>query len=177
MTTRCAMPGPAGRRPRSLVVGLGNPLRRDDALGLAVAAELAQRTGADVVGGPLCGLALLDHMAGYDRLIVVDSVRTGADAPGTVRRIDLGEAAPAEPGSGRHGLGIAAALQLGRTAGVAVPGRAVVYTMEAADLSGWGEGLSEPVARAVPDMVRRILCEQFRGQAGAGAGAGGIGHA
>lgn len=144
-----------------VVVGLGNPLRRDDALGIAVAREVAARTGARTAGGPLRNLELLDQVAGVDRLIVVDATWTGVDAPGTVRRFDLDDQAGVEPRHGRHGLGIADALALGRRIGIAVPARTVAYTMEAVELSSWGEGLSEPVARALPGMVERILDEQF----------------
>jgi hydrogenase maturation protease len=146
---------------RTLVLGLGNPIVRDDALGLVVAEQVAQQVDVDLHSGAIAGLALLDCVAGYDSVIMVDASNAGLDAPGTVRRTDLSVPTTGPAPRSRHDWTIPDVLVFGKQAGLALPSKIVVYTMEAGDMSDFGEGLSPQIEAAIPGMVRRILCEQF----------------
>jgi len=79
-----------------LIIGLGNRLMTDDAVGLealpAFAARYAVPDGVDVIDGGTLGLDLLVHMEGYPRVLVVDCVTAG-HAPGTLLRVE-GEDVP-----------------------------------------------------------------------------------
>ena len=147
---------------KTLILGLGNPIVRDDALGLIVAERVAQEVEVDVLRGSLSGLRLLDSVTGYDRVIIVDATQTGEDRPGTVHRHELAALATGTVLPTPHRWGIAEALAFGRQAGMEVPSQVVVYTMEAGDLSDFGEGLSPQVEAAIAGMVQRIVGEQFR---------------
>lgn len=74
---------PAGSRrcDRILVLGLGNDILTDDAVGLlvarAVAERLRDRPQIAVRETTEMGLALLDEIADFDALILVDAVQTG----------------------------------------------------------------------------------------------------
>ncbi len=146
---------------RTLVLGLGNSIVRDDGLGLVVAEQLAQQVGVDLCSGRVAGLALLDCVAGYDSVIMVDATLTGVDAPGTIRSTDLSIPTARPAPRSRHGWTIPDVLVFGRHAGVDLPSKIVVYTMEAGDMSDFGEGLSPQIEAAIPGMVRRIVGEQF----------------
>jgi hydrogenase maturation protease len=65
---------------RTLVLGLGNPLLGDDAVGLKVAALVRERLGGapgvDVEEEEAGGLRLMERMTGYDRAILVDAAAT-----------------------------------------------------------------------------------------------------
>ena len=82
---------------RTLVLGLGNEYAGDDAVGvLAVRALHDELAGeADVVESSASGLALLEVFAGYDRAVVVDSIRTGRAPAGTIVKTGLAELGPA----------------------------------------------------------------------------------
>ncbi len=56
---------------KTLVLGLGNPLLGDDAVGLRVAASLRGRLPPDVeLDEDYCGgLRLMERLAGYDRAV------------------------------------------------------------------------------------------------------------
>ncbi|MDW8326648.1 MAG: hydrogenase maturation protease [Anaerolineales bacterium] len=105
---------------KTLVVGLGNPLLGDDAVGWRVAEEVQRRLRSadwrfesgdwasqaaisnlksqipnpqstiEVECFALGGLSLMERMVGYDRAIVVDAVMFGAP-PGTVTCFDLAD--------------------------------------------------------------------------------------
>jgi hydrogenase maturation protease len=69
-----------------LILGLGNELLSDDAVGILAARVLKERLGdkADVVESSLSGMALLDLLVGYERAILIDAVKTGRTPPGTI---------------------------------------------------------------------------------------------
>ena len=75
----------------TLVLGLGNELAADDAVGLLVARAVRERIAdaADVVESSASGMALIEIFDGYDRAIVVDSIRTGRSPPGTITELGL----------------------------------------------------------------------------------------
>jgi hydrogenase maturation protease len=101
-----------------LVLGIGQSLRGDDAAGLAAVQmwqarypESAARVKVET--SELPGLALLDLLEGMDAAIVVDAVRSSAQA-GAVVRLGPEELASftADTGSA-HGWGVAETLHLG----------------------------------------------------------------
>lgn len=73
-----------------LVLGLGNLLLRDDAIGLRLVSELAARHAGDgrieFVDGGTQGLALLALLADRPAVLLLDAVQLGA-APGTVHHL------------------------------------------------------------------------------------------
>jgi hydrogenase maturation protease len=143
--------------PAVLVLCLGNPLRRDDAVALRVAdaLERAPVAGATVRRSGKAGLYLLDDMEGFDRVVAVDAVRTGAHAPGTVHSLAL-EALHAPAGPSPHAIGLPSALALARRAGAPVPGRVHLVAIEVEVMDEVGEGLTPAVEAALPAAVEAV---------------------
>ena len=140
-----------------LVLCLGNALRRDDAVALRVADALdtAPPEGAVVRRSAASGLYLLDDMDGFDRVVVVDAVRTLAHPPGTVLSFPL-EALHAPEGPSPHAIGLPSALARARAAGAPVPTRVHVVAVEVLDMETVGEGLVPAVAAAVPRAAAAV---------------------
>jgi hydrogenase maturation protease len=144
---------------RAVIIGVGNPYRRDDGVGPAAIAELAKHDLADVLltvadGEPT---QLLDAWSGADVAIVIDAVLCQPATPGRIHRSTLDQLTPGGKTASTHGLGIPDAIRLAQVLDRA-PQRLVVYAVEAADL-GFGLGLSPAVAAAVPQLVRDVLTE------------------
>lgn len=157
-----------------LVIGMGNPLRGDDSVGVLVARRLAARVppGVEVRTHGGGGLALLDAWRGVSAAVVVDAVSSGAP-PGSVSRFDVrARPLPEQPGGTRstHDLGLGDSLELAR-AMHCLPDRLVVIGIEGGDFS-LGSGLSGPVEEAVERAVDAVLREiellagRRRGEAG-----------
>lgn len=144
----------------ALFLGLGNPLRRDDGAGPAVAARVAGHMPEEVEVRTLAGEAieLLDAWTGRERVIVVDAVCSGAP-PGTVHRLDATDAPlPAVWASlSSHGLGLAAAIELSRALG-RLPGRLLIYGIEGEDFLP-GDGLTPAVESAVETVAATLVPE------------------
>jgi len=78
---------------KTLLIGMGNPILSDDAVGVRLATDFKNRLdgtpGLDVMEEcSVGGLNILEIVAGYDRLIVIDSIKTVDGIPGTWYRFD-----------------------------------------------------------------------------------------
>jgi hydrogenase maturation protease len=144
----------------TVIIGVGNELRGDDAVGLVVARQLERKVSEGVKvtcceGEPVSLLAAWD---GHDHAIVVDATQSGAE-PGTIRRLAAhdGPLPPALGGSSTHLLGLADALELARALG-RLPATTIVYGIEGAAFTT-GTGLSDPVAAAADRVAAAVLRE------------------
>lgn len=142
---------------RTLVLGLGNELAGDDAVGVLVARAARKEFPylADVVESSASGLALLDLLAGYERVVIVDAIRTGRRPPGTVVQLDLDRVGRVVAPS-THQAGLAELAAVARGLGLSFPERTAVLAVEVADPFTLGAPLSAPVAAAIPELVRRV---------------------
>ncbi len=142
----------------ALVVGIGNPTRGDDAVGPLVAARVARLLlpGVEVVtyDEPL---ALVEHLAGREDVVVVDAARSVDARPGTVHVIRVGSAPlPREAAAlGSHGLGVVEAVELARALG-RLPERLTLVGVEAGTVDV-GAPLSEQVRDRLADAVRAVV--------------------
>jgi hydrogenase maturation protease len=143
-----------------LVIGVGNPYRRDDGAGLEAARKLkAPADGAFAVtehGGE--GAALLEVWKGAGVVILLDAVQSGAP-PGTIHRLDAGsQRLPATLfRTSTHAFSIAQAVELGRALGQ-LPHNVIVYGIEGKEFEA-GTGLSREVENALPVLVESVLEE------------------
>ncbi len=145
---------------RTVVIGLGNPVLSDDAVGVAVARELRRALGSrsdvDVCELHVGGMALMEACVGYERALVVDAMVAGRH-PGTIYRATVAELAPAHNCACAHDTSLATALDLGRFLEIGLPEVIQVWGVEPADVSTFGEALTEEVSRAVPIVVAEII--------------------
>ena len=99
------------------IIGLGNGMRGDDAVGLLAARRLRQEVGgcAEVIEAEMAGVELIELMKGAHSVILIDAARSG-QAPGTIHRLDASAGpigAQIFPRSS-HALGPIDALELAR---------------------------------------------------------------
>lgn len=146
--------------PSVLVLGLGNDLLTDDAVGLhvvrAVRAALADVPAISVRETMEMGLALLDEIAGFEALLLVDSVQTGRAPPGYVHELAF-DALVGRRNAGPHFVGIGETLALGRLVGLAMPERGRIVAIEVEDPFTLGTRLTPDVAAAVPRAVEQVV--------------------
>jgi hydrogenase maturation protease len=142
---------------RALVIGLGNPDRGDDAVGLHV----ARRVAAEHVDVRVLELDdpsdALDSWALADTVVVADAVTSGGD-PGDIHVVDV-VAGTLPAGSwasgGTHALGLAAVVELARALG-RLPRKLLLVGVEAGRFDH-GTPMSDAVAAAVPAAAIAVL--------------------
>ena len=144
-------------RSGTVVIGIGNPDRGDDAAGRIVAHWLRCRVPRYVEIREEAGevTSLLACLEGAEMGCLVDACASGAPA-GTVRRFDAAAAPlPAEAFRwSSHGLGLAEAVELARALGQ-LPPRCIIYAIEAASFEA-GAPVSPAVAAAIAEVGSRV---------------------
>jgi hydrogenase maturation protease len=147
---------------KTIIIGLGNPILSDDAVGVRVARELKQRLGSagegavEVIEIYAGGIRLMDAMEGYDRAVIVDAMVTGVEKPGTVRRLSLSNLATTRNTLSVHDMDLPMALEMGRMLGVPLPSEVVIWGIEAKDVENFGEKLTGDVEEAVSRTIELI---------------------
>ncbi len=149
----------ASPSPRILLLGLGNDILTDDAVGLHVVHELQRELAGqpviDIRETTEMGLALLDYITGYRVVFIVDSIQTGKAAPGVLHELD---AAALTQLTGRtpHFVGVSETLALGRQLGLPMPEQVSIFAIEVEDPFTLGTALSPALQAALPAIVDRI---------------------
>lgn len=142
---------------KTIIVGLGNDLIADDAVGVlaarALQAELAGR--ADVVETALHGLALLDIFLGYDRAILLDAIQTGRRPPGAVIEIKASELDPVIAPS-PHFAGLPEMLALAHQLQLEFPKEFRIFAVEVVDPRTLGGPMTPAVRDAIPELCARV---------------------
>jgi hydrogenase maturation protease len=142
---------------RTLVVGVGNDFRGDDGAGIAVARELrlSALNGVEIVelNGEVTGL--LDRLDGFDRLILIDAIRSQS-SPGTIHRIDASRNPVPDDRSQRstHGISIGSVIEIARAQNM-LPQHVLVFGIEGATFDH-GAALTPKVEHSVKSLVKEI---------------------
>ncbi len=150
------------RGPRTLVLGLGNPILGDDAVGLKVAALVAERLGpaspVEVDEEYHGGLRLMERLAGYERVVLVDALTSGTVPPGTV--VLLGPAdLPTRHAGSSHDVDLPTALRLGAEMGLPMPRELAIVGVEAERVLDFSDDCTPAVAASLPEAAAAVLAE------------------
>ena len=146
---------------KTVIVGVGNAYRGDDAAGIRVVKTLRETKAAPPATLKQCdgnGTAILDFLNDVDRVIVVDAAETD-DPPGTIHRIDASSETLPRDWFARnsHTFGVAEAIETARSLGE-LPENAVVYAIVGAN---WDHGgpLTPAVAKACDTVAKQVAAE------------------
>jgi hydrogenase maturation protease len=154
------------KKIKTLVLGLGNELYGDDGVGIHVVRRLKQKIGTnstsskdknsiDFLECSLTGLALLDVIAGYDSLIIIDTIKSSDPKPGKIRLLD-GTQLRHIPGPSPHYVSIPQTIEIGRKIGLKVPSQIKVIAVEAKTMYNLGEGLTQEMKKAIPRIIQEV---------------------
>lgn len=146
----------------TIVLGVGNPICGDDAVGLHVVRrvrEHVQDADVTVEEAMTGGLPLVERLASYDQAVIIDSIREGDAEEGDVRRLTADDFA-ATSDSHPHGIDFGTALAYLKKISDEVPDIVVIgIVIGECELS---EELSPAVAAAVPRAVDLVMEELQR---------------
>lgn len=156
---------------KTLVLGIGNTLLKDEGVGVHVIRALRENTppadGVDYLDGGTLSFTLAGRIAEAGQLIVVDAAQLQAP-PGTVRRL-VGEAMDAFVSGQRkasvHEVGLADLMAIAKLTG-RWPGRRALVAIKPKEID-WGETCSPEVAAAVPEACRLVRDQLERWRHGA----------
>jgi len=145
----------------TLIIGLGNPLRGDDGVGVRVVQTLATYDlppNIRVIDGGTQGLGLVNLMEGQQRVIIVDAADIGT-SPGQFVRFTLSDARLLgdEKSLSIHAAGLREALLLAQALDM-LPPEVIIYGVQPLTLA-WDSTLSSSIEAGLPGLVSAILAE------------------
>lgn len=153
---------------KTVVIGCGNLLASDDAVGIEVIKILSQRElppHVELIEAGTPGLSLIHMLEGADKAIIVDAVMSGAE-PGTIYRFTA-ENLPSRDivPSSLHDLNLVDAIELGRQLqDELMPRDIVIIGVEISRAEKFRIGLSPEVERVIPRLVEAVLGELGEGE-------------
>ncbi len=139
-----------------IIYGLGNPYRCDDAVGIKVAEQLKNiftDPRVTIRSGSIDGLTMLDEIRGYERVIIVDSIKTADGTPGDIYRTTVDPSDVPSTVSLSHGISFLSALRMGARFGYDMPHRIELFTIEIADNESFTEECTQSVKDKIPVLV------------------------
>jgi hydrogenase maturation protease len=149
---------------RALLLGLGNPLLGDDAIGIRLARRFKPRlddiAGLHVIEDcSLGGLNLLEIVAGFERLIVIDSIQVQGAAAGEWFCFTAACLRDTRHLSSIHDVNFATALELGRRLNLAVAADREIHIFAVAIVENrtFSETLSPDLEKKLPELEAEIL--------------------
>jgi len=147
---------------KTLVLGLGNPIRGDDGVGFRIAQELRAKLNQPditVTESSASGLGLLDLLVSYDKAVIIDAIQTEGGRAGDVYRLEPEAFSATRHATTPHDVNFATALELGRRVGLALPREITIFAVEVENVDSFTEECSPEVERAVPVVAGMVINE------------------
>jgi len=147
---------------KSLVIGLGNPIMGDDAVGCkateALLAMLGYSTLKDVEVEQFYrgGISLMERLIGYDRVLIIDSITSPGGTPGTVNLLTLDDV-PSIYVTSPHDGSLKNAFDFARSIGEKLPDQVDILAVEIESRFEFSEELSPPVNASIPKVLQMAL--------------------
>jgi hydrogenase maturation protease len=155
------------KTPKTLIVGLGNPILGDDGIGWRVAEKVEQRLKSAPGISPrvettclaLGGLSLMEHLVGYESAIIIDAINLERGPLGSVYTFPLDELANQAVGhlGSAHDTTLMTALDVGRSMGAELPTKIDIVGIESPYTYDFTEELTAPVQAAIPKAVEVVF--------------------
>jgi hydrogenase maturation protease len=146
---------------RILIMGVGNPLMRDDGIGPRVVEVLLSGytfpDNVEIVDAGTMSFMILDLLRGIDNLILVDAMQDTDSPAGTVVVLTPEEISPNQVKHSMHDVGIVDVLQAAELMGRAPDPVAIGVQIES--IEQWVLELSDPVSAAIPIAAAAVLDE------------------
>jgi hydrogenase maturation protease len=157
--TRGKRQGDETNKPRSdvVVIGVGNAMRGDDAVGILVARRIRELDHSiKVVEGSADATYLMEAWDNAKLAFIVDATRAGGE-PGTVYHMHVGKLPiPARLFRySTHNYDVSEAIELARALGK-LPPSLIIYGIEGENFEA-GRGLSDEVEEAAKRVTESVL--------------------
>lgn len=141
-----------------LILGLGNEILCDDAIGIRVARRLAERldeAGWEICWAEIGPLETMERLVGRDAGILIDATRVSGDPPGKVYCLPFDRLHSTVHIAWSHGIDLATAMRLGKDQGYRFPARLYIVAVNISD----NYTLSETMTPDLEDNFERISAE------------------
>lgn len=129
-----------------LIIGLGSEILQDEGIALRITSDLTKSLTHEnirIMNYRMGNLELMHEVKGYDILILIDSIFTGTDAPGTVYSYSPGNFPGSIHLSNYHDAGLNTTLKVAEKIGNEMPGYIRILAVEVASRDQVNERISQ----------------------------------
>lgn len=144
---------------RITVVGIGNPLMKDEGIGVraieVLMASCAFPENVTLIDAGTMGMSILHLFGECDYMLVVDAIDGTGEAPGTVVRLTPDDLAPNQVMHSLHDIRFVDVLEAAELMDIRPEADCIGIQIE--DMSGVGIGLTPAVEAAIPAAVAAVL--------------------
>ena len=145
---------------KTLVLGLGNTILSDDGVGIHIAFEIEKKCkNIDVLEASAAGFRVIDEIIGYEKLILIDSIKTGETKPGELHRFTFDEFSRTMHHSSPHDISLFEAFDIMKKENADLPTDIKVYAVEVCDTSTFSESCTSKVEEVIPKVAGIIIEE------------------
>ena len=147
---------------RVLLLVLGNPILCDDGVAFHVIERMRPclRESEDLVIEEACtgGIDLLVYVLDFDRVLIVDAVKTRREPPGTVTTFEVEDLKESIHADSPHHTNFGTAIEMGRMVHPdRMPGEILIVGIEVDNINEFTEVMTPPVTAAVPEATEAAL--------------------
>ena len=146
-----------------LIIGLGNTVLSDDAVGPYVVRRAEQHLDdlkgfVDFKENYSGGIDMLYDMVDYEKVLLIDSIKTGNCEPGTCIEYKISDFdSLVQPRlTDSLGMNLPTVLELGRKCGYGMPDEFIILDIVAEDLITFSEHLTEKVSICIDNVILKI---------------------
>lgn len=157
-------------RGKILILGLGNTILSDDAVGIIVAREVyntvSKLEGFDNIEAAessYAGWRLIDLMQGYKKVVIIDAIQGGGGAAGDCYIVESSQGNSFHLQSS-HGMDIPTSVELAKKSGMIMPDDISIYAVEVTNPYEFGETVSPEISQKIPGIVKSIIQHEFKGK-------------
>lgn len=148
----------------TLILGLGSDILTDAGIGLYLTNDLRESglfKRADFETALISSLEILEIIAAYKTLIIIDGVKSGHDQVGNIKICSLADFRPTIHLSNIHDFDFKHILELGSLLGLKMPEHVYIISIEILDHTTFSENLSTEL-KSKYLSIQHIIIHQIK---------------
>jgi hydrogenase maturation protease len=146
---------------KTLVLGMGNTLLSDDGIGIIIKRYLEERLSGvreiDFVETTWGGFRIIDILSGYDKAVIVDSIKTASKPQGFIHHLKADDLLPTLRLTSYHDINFITALKLAESIDSKMPDEIDIFAVEIENNYTISEHLSPVLWKSVKKCAAQII--------------------
>ncbi len=147
------------KKSNTLILGIGNDILTDDGIGPKLVAEL-QKTikhpRVSFLSAAVGGLEILELIRGYERVVIIDAIRTKDGIPGTIYKLTPAHFKETLHLSSFHDVSFLAALDLAERMEISIPEHIDIIAIEIVEDLIFSNEFSPPIAKKIKAIYQEV---------------------
>ena len=148
-------------------MGIGNTIRGDDGIGIYIAEEIKKKlvnkkNNVTVISTETAGLNLLDLIAGYSKLIIVDSIQVSSNNElGHMFELEVNQINSSNSHFNSHDIDFSKLFKIGKKFKIKLPKEIKIYGVGISSVKGFNQKCNFQLQKMIPDIAQCIINKEL----------------